>query len=339
MIILNDPFKYCMKFSALFSLLFFTTSLFAQLPEIEIIHDSNENYDGRLLFFMSTDESQEPRFSVNAGLNTQLVFGQNVDNWDGKKGILVDDDAFGFPIEKISEVPAGTYYVQALLHVYETFNRADGHQVKLPMNRGAGQNWRKAPGNLYSKTKKITFDPNGGAKISLILDQVNPPIATPADTKYVNHIKIKSEKLSKFWGRDMYLGAHVLLPEGWAENTTVKYPLAIYQGHFPADMGEWSETPPDKSTPCEYSSRFDLDCYNHIVAQEKYDTYKAWTSANFPRVIAIEIQHANPYYDDSYAVNSENLGPYGDAIMYELIPYIEDKFRGGGIGHSGIISR
>ena len=46
----------------------------------------------------------------------------------------------------------------------------------------------------------------------------------------------------------------------------------------------------------------------------------------------MEIQHANPYYDDPYAVNSENLGPYGDAITYELIPEIERRFRGIGEG-------
>lgn len=246
--------------------------------------------------------------------------------------MLVNDDSFGFPIEKISDVPAGTYYVQALLHVYETFNRADGHTVQLPMNRGAGQNWRKAPGNIYSKKKKINFDPNTKEKISLILDQVNPSIPLPEDTEYVKHIKIKSEKLSKFWGRDMYLGAHVLLPKDWSKHPDVHYPLAIYQGHFPADMGEWRETPPDLSEPCEYSSRFDMECYNRIVQREKYATYQAWTGENFPRVIAIEIQHANPFYDDSYAVNSANLGPYGDAIMYELIPYIEKKFRGIGEG-------
>ena len=45
-------------------------------------------------------------------------------------------------------------------------------------------------------------------------------------------------------------------------------------------------------------------------------------------MILVTIQHANPYYDDSYAVNSENVGPYGDAITYELIPYIEQHYRG-----------
>jgi hypothetical protein len=69
-----------------------------------------------------------------------------------------------------------------------------------------------------------------------------------------------------------------------------------------------------------------------MVQQENYDFYKQWTGAGFPRVLAIEIQHANPYYDDSYAVNSENLGPYGDAITYELVPAIEKQFRGIGQG-------
>ena len=49
-------------------------------------------------------------------------------------------------------------------------------------------------------------------------------------------------------------------------------------------------------------------------------------------MLIVEIQHATPYYDDSYAVNSANMGPYGDAIMYELIPEIEKQFRGIGQG-------
>jgi len=44
-------------------------------------------------------------------------------------------------------------------------------------------------------------------------------------------------------------------------------------------------------------------------------------------VVLVTIQHANPFYDDSYAVNSANLGPYGDAINFELLPLIERKFR------------
>jgi hypothetical protein len=44
-------------------------------------------------------------------------------------------------------------------------------------------------------------------------------------------------------------------------------------------------------------------------------------------MIAVTFLHPTPYYDDSYAVNSANNGPFGDAIMTELIPYLEERFR------------
>ena len=44
-------------------------------------------------------------------------------------------------------------------------------------------------------------------------------------------------------------------------------------------------------------------------------------------MIAVTFQHPTPYYDDSYAVNSANNGPYADALLQELVPYLEEKFR------------
>ena len=123
-----------------------------------------------------------------------------------------------------------------------------------------------------------------------------------------------------------------LLPFGWADHPESRYPLAVFHGHFPADFGGWRTSPPDPDLEPDFSTRFNVSGYNRIVQQEAYDFYKLWTGPDFPRVIAIEVQHANPFYDDSYAVNSENLGPYGDAITYELIPYIEEQFRGIGEG-------
>jgi hypothetical protein len=286
--------------------------------------------DGRLLLLLSSNDKSEPRFQITDGPSTQLVFGVDVEGWTPGESRTVDANAFGYPIQSLTDLPEGDYYVQALLHKYETFNRADGKTVKMPMDRGEGQQWNQAPGNLYSTPVKISV--KAGSAIQVKLDQEIPPIDPPADTKYIKHVKIQSELLTKFWGRPMYLGAHVLLPEGFDEHPDVKYPLAIMHGHFPYDFAGFRTDPPDKSTPCEYSSRFKLDCYNHIVEEEAYNFYKTWTGPNFPRVLAIEIQHANPFYDDSYAVNSENLGPYGDAITYELIPYIEKQFRGIGEG-------
>lgn len=298
----------------------------------QVKHLESKALDGRLLLMLSTDDRAEPRFQIADGPSTQLVFGMDVENWEAGEIAMVDGAAFGYPIQSLNAVPAGEYFVQVLLHKYETFDRADGHTVKLPMDRGEGQQWNRAPGNLYNLPQKIIIAENTPQIINITLDQEIPQIEPPADTKYIKHIRIKSELLSEFWGRPMYLGAHVLLPEGFEEHPEVKYPLAIMHGHFPYDFGGFRTTPPDPNLKPEYSERFKLDGYNKIVQQEAYDFYKTWTGPDFPRVLAIKIQHANPYYDDSYAVNSENLGPYGDAITYELIPYIEKQFRGIGEG-------
>lgn len=293
---------------------------------------ATQAFDGRLLLMLSVNDENEPRFQISDGPQTQLVFGVDVENWQPGESQTVSASAFGYPIESLRDIPAGDYYVQVLLHKYETFERADGYTVKLPMDRGEGQQWNRAPGNLYSEPVKISFTPDEHTTYSISLDREIPPIEPPEDSKYIKHIRIQSKMLTEFWGRPMHLGAHVLLPEGFDEHPDVKYPLAIMHGHFPSDFDGFRMEPPDTTQPCEYSARFDVDCYNRIVQQEAFDFYKMWTGPDFPRVIAIVIQHANPYYDDSYAVNSENLGPYGDAITYELIPYIEEQFRGIGEG-------
>ena len=286
--------------------------------------------DGRLLLLISTNSEAEPRFQINEDLNTQQVFGVDVDAWKAGEVKLVDAGAFGYPRRSLADIPPGEYTVQALLHRYETFKRADGHIVKLPMDRGEGQQWNSAPGNLYSTPKRMRID--GQTPIAITLDQVIPPIEPPKDTKYIKHIRIQSERLTKFWGRPMYLGAHVLLPEGFDSHPEAHYPLIINHGHFPADFDGFREQPPDPNLKPDYSERFKISGYNRIVQEQAYQFYKDWTGPNFPRFLIVEIQHANPYYDDSYAVNSANLGPYGDAITYELIPEIEKRFRGIGQG-------
>jgi len=292
---------------------------------------STEALDGRLILLVAKDGTREPRFQVSGtSLITAQVFGLDVEGLKPGDERTFDAGVLGFPLESLSELPTGEYTVQALLHKYETFHLASGHTVKLPMDRGEGQQWNAAPGNLYSTPQKIRWDGKGVVRI--VLDKVIPPIPDPPETTYVKHVKIRSERLSKFWGRDMFLGAHVLLPEGFETHPSARYPLIINHGHFPGTIDGWRETPPDPNVPCAYSDRFHLDCYNRIQDQAAYDLYKEWTGPNFPRVIVIEIQHANPYYDDSYAVNSANLGPYGDAIMKELVPYVEQRFRGIGAG-------
>ena len=295
---------------------------------------SAKQLDGRLLLILSDNNESEPRFQVGEGLNAQPIFGMNVENWSGEKEFSFDDSVFGFPYDKLSKIKPGDYYIQAVLHVYETFKLSTGQEVKLPMDNGEGQHWNISPGNLYSKPIKISVSATETQSFDIVVDEVIAAIEEPQDTEWIKHIKMKSALLSEFWGRDMYLGAHILLPKGFNEHPEAKYPLMVFQGHFPSDFGGFRTTPPDENLKPEYSERFHVDGYNITEQQEAYDFYKRWNEPDFPRFLIIEIQHPTPYYDDSYAVNSASQGPYGDALTYELIPYIEKMFRGQGAGWS-----
>ncbi|MFD2202340.1 hypothetical protein [Shivajiella indica] len=294
-------------------------------PELE-----TDLKDGRLLFLLHHSENTEPRFAVNDEVTSAQVIGMDFEDYQEGRGFEFKLDGFGYPIADWNDIPNGEYWVQAYIVKYETFNRSDGHTVKMPMDQWEGRQWNRTPGNLFSTPQKISWDGKTGVKLTI--DQVNPPVNEPEDTEFIKHIKMKSELLSAFWGRDIYLGAHILLPRDFEKNSNEYYPLMIFHGHFPSDFGGFRTVPPDENLEDDYNPRFGIYGYNKIQQQEAYDFYQKWISPDFQKFIVIEIQHANPFYDDSYAVNSENIGPYGDAITYELIPYIEKQFRGIGEG-------
>jgi hypothetical protein len=286
--------------------------------------------DGRLLFLLHHSDDSEPRFAVNDDVSSAQVMGMDFEAYETGKGFDFNLNEFGYPIANWKDIPHGEYWVQAYIVKYETFSRSDGFTVKMPMDQWEGRQWNRTPGNLYSIPQKIKW--NGTSEIKLTIDQIIPPVEEPEDTEFIKHIKIKSELLSAFWGRDIYLGAHVLIPRDFEKNTNEFYPLMIFHGHFPSDFSGFRTIPPDEDLEEDFSPRFGIYGYNKMQQQEAYDFYQRWISPDFKKFLIIEIQHANPFYDDSYAVNSQNIGPYGDAITYELIPHIEKQFRGIGEG-------
>jgi hypothetical protein len=278
-----------------------------------------EGFDGRLLVLIGTESDREPRFQINDSDQTGIVFGVDVENWMPGETITIDPDTFAYPVGSVGEIPAGEYMIQALLHKYETFDLSTGHTVRLPMDQGEGQHWNISPKNIYSKPLQASL--GNSSSITLNITEEIPPIEPEADSEYIKHIKIQSKLLSEFWGRPMFLQANVLVPHDFNQDSDTEYPLMIFHGHFPKTFGGFRTEPPTASPEDGiYNSRFGITGYEYIQQKEAYDLYQQWISPNFPRFIAIEIQHQNPYYDDSYAVNSANLGPYGDAITYELIP-------------------
>jgi hypothetical protein len=224
------------------------------------------------------------------------LFGVDISNVAPGQPVTLDDAAFGYPVRRLSDLPAGTYWAEAFVNVYTEFHRADGHTVWLHMDQWEGQDWKRSPGNLHGTPVQVTIDPRSSAPIRLVADQVIPPVQVPPDNQYVKRFRIRSPMLSAWWGHPMYLGATVLLPKGYDTHPDVKYPVVYDEGHFSLRAPGGGAT-------------------------------SAWLSDSTPRVILVTLQHPSPYYDDSYAVNSANEGPYDDAIRQELIPEVERRFR------------
>jgi hypothetical protein len=270
-----------------------------------------DSITGRVYVMISENKNREPRFQI--GPNGVPFFGKDIRNLQPDSSVIIDRKDFGYPLENISELPPGDYYVQGFVNIYTRFERSDGHVLWMHNDQWEGQRWYRSPGNLYSDVKKVKILPSEADSIRLVCDRKIPPLEMPPDTEWIKRIKFQSKVLTEFWGQPIYLGATVLLPKGYEEHPDVYYPVNYIQGHF-------SLGPPNGFQAEEPDSR-------NRWASWGYEFYKFWVSDECPRMLLVTFQHPCPYYDDSYGVNSPNTGPYGDAILEELIPMVERKFR------------
>ncbi len=261
---------------------------------------------GRVYVMISRTADREPRQQI--GRTGVPFFGRDVEQLKPGQAAVIDETDLGTPVDSLRDMPAGDYYVQGFVNVYSEFRRADGHVLWMHDDQWEGQQWARSPGNLYSDAQRVHIDPARGAVITLSASHVILPVAVPPDTQYVKRFKFQSPSLTKFWGRPIYLGAAVLLPRDY-DKQTISYPVQYVQGHF--SLG----------APLGFNPDF------KPTERNRYNIYEDWMKDDFPRMIAVTFQHPTPYFDDSYAVNSVNVGPYGDAIMQELIPEVEKRFR------------
>ncbi|HEX5475228.1 MAG TPA: hypothetical protein VFX12_11245 [Vicinamibacterales bacterium] len=266
-----------------------------------------EPLTGRVYVILTHDNSREPRLQV--GRVGAPLFGHDVERLAPGAAATIDGTDLGTPVADMADLPAGDYWVQPFVNVYSEFKRADGHTVWMHDDQWEGQNWVRSPGNLYGAPQRIHLDPKVKNVVSLTADTAIPPIPPIPDTEFVQRFKFKSPSLTKFWGRPIYLGATVLLPRDY-KTSTISYPVDYIQGHF------------STAAPLGFDRRPRTGARSS--GQSLHD---AWMADDFPRIIAVTLQHPTPYFDDSYAVNSVNVGPYGDAIMKELIPEIEKRYR------------
>lgn len=286
--------------------------------------------DGRIVVLFAPS-GVDPLEDTDVTSSPDLFFGINVFDLtpseittiSGGSGTNVTFGPYGFPNISLSDVPVGSYSVQAYLNIYEKASRSDGSIISVRFPNGDGAPNIGGFGSLF--TSIVDVDVDGGSQvIELVFNNVTAVDEFTGneiggtyqgnyeDTETLKYVKIRSEALSNFWGRDMYVGANVLLPYGYdASDTSTRYPVIYQQGHWPGGAG------PFRYPTAAFSSEWNRGFINATEDQAERPT---------PKVILVNFRHESPYYDDSYAVNTANIGPYGDAINDELIPHIESLF-------------
>jgi hypothetical protein len=249
--------------------------------------------DGRLLIVLDPGKEADPWRSIGTtGMTAPPFLGHDVKGLAPDSPAVVDQSAVIFPIANLGQLPRGTYRVQAVLDV--------ARDLKLVYS----------PGNLFSNPVAVAIDPARGGVVRLTLNRQFREPDLPPDTEHLRFIKLRSEKLSRFHGRPMYLRAGVLLPGGHGRDPDRRYPLRVHIGG--------------------YGTRFTDLAY---WMQEDGDFRKFWLDGSTPQMVLLHLDGAGPF-GDPYQVDSANNGPYGAAVTDELIPYVERTFRCIGAPHA-----
>ena len=298
---------------------------------------------GHVFISIYTKDDVEPRVAAYQSSRDFVArvpfFAADVDSLKPGESAVVDTSALGYPLGNLRDLPAGDYYVQAVMNVYTQYHRTDGHTIWARQGDWDGQRWAYSPGNLVSQPVKVHLDPAQGYDVKLQLDHALPAIDLPADTKWVKHLKIQSPMLTKWWGgAPQSLGATVLLPKGYDTHPNTHYPVLYLQDHFNLDApyGFTEDSAPRRGRTVAVvleppNPRSNVESAHPWSGGGKresgYEFYKSWISDKFPGMIIVTFQHPTQFFDDSYAVNSVNDGPYGDAILQELIPEVERRYR------------
>ncbi len=171
-----------------------------------------------------------------------------------------------------------------------------------------------APGNLYSLPRTCRLDPAGSEPVELELNRQVLPEQVPPDTDRVKFVKLESKLLSAFHHRPMYLRAGIVLPRDYAREPDRQYPLWVRVGGL--------------NTRYTVVSR---------LLDDRGEFRRTWLTNGTPQFVLLQLDGAGPY-GDPYYVNSANNGPYGDALLTELIPYVEQRFRVRRDGRARVLS-
>lgn len=169
-------------------------------------------------------------------------------------------------------------------------------QAVLDLDQASSHRIGSAPGNGYSSAAKAVLDPAKGFSVNLVIDQLVKE--TPfRETDRIKLVEIESRLLTQFHGKPMKIRAGVKLPRSFSETPEQKYPVIYEIPGFGGNHRSVGRDPLTAHSPVEMLYVvLDPDCRtgHHVFA------------------------------------DSVNNGPYGQALIDELIPEIEKRYRGVG---------
>ena len=179
-------------------------------------------------------------------------------------------------------------------------------QIVWDRNLG-GRSIAASAGNLYNLSEKINITKDTKKVFSILATQMIAAADEFKETEFVKELKAPSSLLSKFHGKMMTVDGAVILPKEYYNEPDRKFPVlftvAGYGGDYHRYSGDAIPGPGLDSIP----------------------VIKVYLDGNCPLGHCV------------YA-NSDNNGPWGDALTSEFIPLLEKKYRCNGAklltGHS-----
>ncbi len=234
-----------------------------------------EDFSGNVLLYLSK-ENKSPK-NIHVGFEVSPVYRLVVSNLKARESAIFNDDAVAFPVE-LSNIERGEYYVQAV----------------FDLNLG-DYNIGESAGNIYSEPVKVKLTKNFDEVFKIEANKVIQSIEF-VETEYIKELRVKSELLSEFHNKDIYLNAAVNLPKEYYKQPDKKYPVVFsitgFGGSYKKGLG--------KKT-----------FLSHIGEQA---------------AIVVLLDGKCPEGHSVYA-NSDVNGPWGDALVEELIPALNEKYR------------
>jgi len=209
--------------------------------------------------------------------------------------IAVDADAVAFPAG-FSSLPAGDYYLQAVLDANHDYNYG---------GRGAG--------DVVSKAVKARLPAQQAIALTLsdVLPgreawQFPPQMMDEATTKHLDQARRRAQPLdfvspalSAFRGQPVHMRGWVLLPPDYDTGKDT-YPVVYFTHGFGGNL--------------------------HYLAASAAAMYGRMAEGLVPPMIGVFLDESGPTGTHEFA-DSVNNGPWGEALTTELIPWLEARYR------------